>query len=293
MDYTVNIVNLDISSWEPVHKYNAVNYFYRDIMGLSNSICVQIRIHKWFDSHYSAIVAAIIDKYFPDHYDVEIIASESTGILFRNGLLRFFNKSIEPSLVVDETALPVKRISVTEPNELIYYLEYEYFSKDCLPNFSEQVKYYIIENFNELLLNTTVHSGADSIYVSGQFFPNKHKISIMFVDVGIGIVESVNNFLLKNRNGSLSSVDAIKWALRLGNTTKTNIVGGLGLYQVLQLVTKNKGTIEILSGNGLCTYSIDGVNKYQMEHAFHGVSICVTLNTDDSNKYIMSSEKGK
>ena len=74
----------------------------------------------------------------------------------------------------------------------------------------------IAESIYEIFVNAQIHSSTDYIYTCGQFFPRKHKIEFTIVDTGIGFKNAINNRF----NGTLSSIQAMKWALKDGITTK-------------------------------------------------------------------------
>lgn len=63
------------------------------------------------------------------------------------------------------------------------------------------------------------------MYACGQFYPKMNILDFTLSDQGEGIREKVSNFL----NKSISSTEAIQWAMVDGNTTKKNIPGGYGL----------------------------------------------------------------
>ncbi len=75
--------------------------------------------------------------------------------------------------------------------------------------------------------------------------------------------------------------EAILWALKLGNTTKTNLeIGGVGLYFVDKTVRNNRGSMEIISGK--CFFRAE--NQYSgqiikdMRKTFPGTYIVLRFN---------------
>lgn len=288
-NYKRTIIHIDISSWDLKDKYSQICKFYTDVSLADHAGDIEIIINNFFDAHYSAAIAAILNKFFKYDNKVTFKAPQSNSILTRNGLLSFF-QNCDECIDTNNTAIPLRKIKVEFADEFIDYLNLEYFSKIKQPAFSDGAMSRIIENFHELLLNVNDHSQSDSLYISGQFFPNRNVISLLFVDIGLGIPYTVNSYLRQMGENEVSSCEAINWALKQGNSTKNDIARGLGLHQVFQLVKLNGGHIEIISDTGLFIYSGGKINQVELSHSFGGTMVCITLKTDDKTKYFMANE---
>lgn len=85
-----------------------------------------------------------------------------------------------------------------------------------LPRFTPKAKMAIAQVVLEIFTNAVLHTQTNYIYTCGQFFPKKHCIDFSIVDTGVGIRNTVNSGTGRN----LDAVNAIRWALVDGNTTK-------------------------------------------------------------------------
>ena len=161
----------------------------------------------------------------------------------------------------------------------------ELLSRSDLPKMTEQLKKKIAESIYEIFVNAQLHSNSEYIYTCGQFFPRKEKIEFTIVDMGIGFKKPINNRF----NTSLSSIQAIRWALIDGNTTKTDVSGGLGLSLLTEFIKLNKGKFQIISDNGF--YEVgQKENAGFLDSPFPGTIVNMEFSTDDANSYRLSSE---
>ena len=108
----------------------------------------------------------------------------------------------------------------------------------------------------------------------------------MITDLGIGIRNRVCQYL----NESLSSVDAIEWAMKERNTTKPNDSGGLGLAILKSFIALNRGKIQILSGDGFWEFSEKGTDKRFFSNEFPGTAVNICINTNDLAHYRLWDE---
>lgn len=112
-------------------------------------------------------------------------------------------------------------------------------------------------------------------------FPRDHNLNFTIVDTGIGFAKRIE----KDLGYSISSKDAIKWAMVDGNTTKQNVSGGIGLALLKEFILQNKGKIQILSGNAFYELS-NGIEIIQeLNYNFDGSIISMTFKTDDTLSY--------
>ena len=96
--------------------------------------------------------------------------------------------------------------------------------------------------------------------------------------------------LINNRfNSSLSSIQAIKWAIKDGNTTKTDVSGGLGLSLLTEFIKLNGGKFQIISDDGF--YEVGETEQsYTLDAPFPGTVVNMEFRTDDVRSYRLSSE---
>lgn len=90
---------------------------------------------------------------------------------------------------------------------------------------------------------------------------------------------------------NISGEDAIEWAMKKGNTTKTkNISGGLGLDLIYQFIQHNKGKIQIISNDGFWEWHRGMINKKRLSSPFQGTIANLRFNLNDKTYYMLQSE---
>jgi hypothetical protein len=125
------------------------------------------------------------------------------------------------------------------------------------------------------------------VFVCGQFYPQLQRLDLTVADAGVGIRSNVRRHLGQN----ISSVEAIRWALQAGNTTKTGSQpGGVGLKFLTDFIELNAGKIQIVSRFGLyeCNKGADGFLKLTGD--FPGTVVNLEINTADTKAYKLRSE---
>ncbi len=151
---------------------------------------------------------------------------------------------------------------------------------------SSALKKKITESIYEIFINAQIHSETDFIYICGQFFPKKNNIEFTITDTGIGFKNRVNGRFKTN----LSSVQAIKWAINDGHSTKLGISGGIGLAILKDFVIKNKGKIQIISNDGFYQLDAEGEQTGHFSGSFPGTIVNMHFSTDDTTSYLLTDE---
>jgi len=140
----------------------------------------------------------------------------------------------------------------------------------------------------EVFENCATHSKSNlGIFVCGQSFPRLNRLDLTISDAGVGIRTNVRRILDKKT----SSVDAIRWAMKEGNTTKTGSQpGGFGLALLQEFINHNHGKIQIVSRQGYYEFSKEMPIFAKLDADFLGTTINLEINTKDNNSYCLSSE---
>ena len=124
--------------------------------------------------------------------------------------------------------------------------------------------------------------------IGEQYFPNKKRLDFSIADAGIGFRGNVRR---RFNNNNISSIAALQWSLREGNTTRTGVAGGLGLKLLRDFVKLNKGKLQIISRFAYYEYENDLDSFEKMDYEFPGTCVNLEVNTSDSNSYCLKSEK--
>ena len=206
-------------------------------------------------------------------------------ILQKNNFLEYWNiPSVRDS---NGTVMPFRRFKVVEKTLFYSYLQ-QFMSGHSLPVMSELLKKRFIESLLEIFSNAAEHSqGASGIFVCGQYFPSKNRLDFSIADAGIGFRGNVRRRFGRE---DISSVAALEWALKEGNTTRTGVVGGLGLKLLQDFVKLNRGKLQIISRFAYHEYG-EGKNSFEkLNYDFPGTCVNLEVNTADTSSYCLKSE---
>jgi len=248
---------------------------------------INIELQTWFGANMSAVLGGLLDKVsFTNTISVTSNNPATIDILKKNTFLANYGYEIVSD--VNNTAIKYLKLKPAESRYFNLYVLTELLSKTALPTMTEGLRKKIAESIYEIFVNAQIHSGTDYIYTCGQFFPQKHMIEFTIVDVGSGFKKIINKRFSAN-NTSLTSVQAIKWALINGHTTKTDVSGGLGLSLLTEFIKLNKGKFQIISDNGFYELGAEEKSGF-LDAPFPGTIVNMKFRTDDINTYRLSTE---
>lgn len=276
-NYSLKDINTSFSC------YNQFTDLYNKIKDFEFS-SINIDLQKWFGANMSAVLGGILDKI--SNKNTITISSTNINIiniLKRNFFLANYGYGIEP----DRNGTTIKYLKL-KPSESRYFNSYimnDLLSQPNLPQMSSKLKKKIAESIYEIFVNAQTHSCSDFIYTCGQFFPHKSKIEFTIVDMGLGFKKTIN----KNFDTSLSSIQAIKWALKDGNTTKKDIPGGLGLSVLTEFIKLNKGKFQIISDDGFYELGTSERTEF-LDNPFPGTIVNMEFLTNDFHSYDIESK---
>ncbi len=169
---------------------------------------------------------------------------------------------------------------------------------------SPSLKEDIVSRIFELYQNAFGHGILKSkipleVISCGAYDDMAKTITLCIVDLGGGICQNVVDFASRNEKLSMQISDnksALEWALKRGNTTKTDSIvddmpRGVGLDLLKEFVHLNEGSLEIYTND--CKASIDEQGKYQVESLpfnFKGTMALITINCDTKVVYSYENE---
>lgn len=276
-----NISN-DFNSYQQlIHFYNYnKNKMFADI---------ELDLKQFFCANLSAALGAILDKLIINSNNICFtnIDKDVERILKKNDFLSFYGYNSEKDTY--GTTVKYKKILPRDAKYFRNYIEKEFIESNLsnLPNMSMGVKHSIIEAIYEIFVNAQIHSQTEYIYSCGQLFHKNNEIFFTLVDTGITIKDCVNNRF----NSSLTSLQAIKWALEDKNTTKRNITGGIGLAFLKEFIKNNKGLLQIVSNDGYYSFDEKGEQYKLFSGQFPGTIVTIKFRTDDKCHYYLKREK--
>ncbi len=138
--------------------------------------------------------------------------------------------------------------------------------------------YDIATVVSELCQNTFDHNASTAGFVAMQVYGKEEKrfLEIAVSDHGGGLLAT----LLRNpKNGAIrTDLDAIKAAIKLGTSEHDDPTRGTGLYHLLNIAYKHKGSVQIKSGGSKVRYRMDKEEGWAFAvTAIPGVHITVSL----------------
>jgi len=270
-----------------------IDAFFQAHRVTNSTIYIDFQDVNFFDANLCALLGAYIEIFKKANNSVKIInLKNSINIIFRkNEFMNEFNeKAIED---IHSTSIKYKKFQPLDENEFKFYIKNELLGKNDFPSHSIILGQKIIENIFELYENARTHGRCEYIHTCGQYFPKHESKPLRFtiVDRGKNIKENVNDYLADKGGLPLSGSDAIEWAVKKGNTTKSGTIpGGLGLDVIFQFIKLNKGKIQIISSDGYWEYKNDYIDRRKLSGTFDGTIANLEFNLNDINHYSMSDE---
>lgn len=246
--------------------------------------------NKWFEANLLAILGAILNmpQNLTNSYRFTNLSSWQRTTFTINRFLTHYGEVGRPG--PKPTIMTYQKFQPDQDYEFSEYIKRELLAKRNFPGHTFSVGKKINESIFELFENARTHGRCDNIFTCGQFYPNKTpaRIDVTIVDMGKTIKANVNEFL----NGNLSGSEAIEWALKYGNTTKTGTnPGGLGLDIIFDFIKLNNGKIQIVSSDGYWEYRRGDIQTAIFNGFFPGTIANIEFNLDDKNYYLMKGEE--
>jgi len=250
----------------------------------SQYLDIDIQLSRFFSANMSAPLGAILDILGAKN-NISLKADTTIQtILQKNGFLSYHGYPI----VCDNnnTTIQYTRFKRNENAAFAQYVSDKLLNRPELPSFTPKAKTKILQVILEIFVNAMIHTQTEYIYTCGQFYPNKQCIDFSIVDTGTGIRNTVNNRFRENMN----AIQAIKWALIDGNTTKEGVPGGYGLTILQDFLHYNKGCLQIISNNGYYCDANNNKNFRFFSDDFPGTVLNLQIRTDDNNLYRLKNE---
>jgi hypothetical protein len=239
----------------------------------------------FFDANMAAPLGAVLALIADKFNRIEIVRVRPTieSVLRRNGFLT--NYGYKPEEDAGRTTLPFARFQLDDERLFADYLKRQLEGKG-IPRMTEGVGKVSQQSIFEVFQNAVTHSDSRlGIFVCGQFYPHEQRLNITIADAGVGIRSKVQAYL----RSEMSSGDAICWALKGGNTTRTGSrPGGVGLKFLHDFVERNRGKMQIVSGNGFYDYGKGCGTLTQAE--LPGATVNLEINTADTQSYRLDSK---
>lgn len=263
--------------------YNQFAQLYENLQNI-NFEEIEIKLEGWFGANMSAVLGGILDsKSATNGFTITSSKPDIISILQKNSFLA--NYGYRTIADINKTTIQYLKLKSKESLFFNSYVMNELLNRSMFPNMTPLLKKKIAESIYEIFVNAQMHSNSEYIYTCGQFYPKKHEIEFTIVDTGQGFKNSINSRF----NTTLNSLQAIKWAINNGNTTKRDVSGGLGLSILKDFIKMNKGKVQIISDNGF--YEINDTEyERELSYLFPGSIINMKFKTNDTKSYLLAEE---
>lgn len=247
----------------------------------------------FFEANLCAVLATIIEILEKSGKVVKLINfnNKVETILRKNEFLfQFGYEKIYDSYATSIRYQKFDPKDKLDDNNFEDYIKEQLLSKNDFPSHSRLLGKHITLRIFELYENARTHGSCDYIHACGQYFPRKPEkpLNVTIVDTGKNLQENISEFL----EYDMPAVDAIEWAMKKGNTTKTgDISGGLGLDLIFQFIQHNKGKIQIISSDGFWEWHRGKSTKKKLNHPFNGTIANLRFNLNDRTHYKLIEEE--
>ena len=245
---------------------------------------------EWIEANLCAILGAIIIHNKKKGAKFEFINLNNTylnQVIKNNGFLELI-KGVKQTKYRN-SSIPFREFNMTNENEVEEYIYGNVLLSSKVPKMSEGAKKKIYRSIFEIYQNSLMHSGADKIYVCGQFYNYKERMALTMVEIGNTFKYNVVNH--KDKFKLFTGKESIEWAVESGNTTKQEgEPGGLGLDLIRDFLRKNGGKLQIKSDDGYweekkgIIFASDSLNPFQ------GSIVNIEFNLFDKQSYTTAEE---
>lgn len=266
-----------------------ISIYYNLFQSEENNLFLNFKNTTWFEANLSAVLGAICSLIVEQKKNIKIINLNSIleNIFGINGFLAEFGGEFLPDK--KGTVITYCKYTPYEDIEFMEYIRNELLSKPDFPKHSRLLGKKINESIFELFENARTHGHCKSIFTCGQYYPGKTPkcLDMTIVDMGKTIKSNVNKYL----NQELSGSEAIEWAMKYGNTTKTgDVSGGLGLDIIFEFIKMNNGKIQIVSSDGYWEFRKGDIETKLFDRPFPGTIVNIEFNLEDKGFYQLSKE---
>lgn len=188
-----------------------------------------------------------------------------------------------------------EHLNLLDADNIAMHLNHDWLSNDKL-NISRDLKEAILTRIFEIFMNAYGHGVSIQeisrlgVYSCGQYDKKEKKLNISVLDFGPGIVKNV----LKSNTHIYDNVEAMKWALIRGNTTRTDSEGldiprGLGFDLLREFVAVNGGEMRVYSNDVQAVVLNGSFEVKKIKSNLRGTLVSIKINCDNRH-YCFKSE---
>jgi hypothetical protein len=286
------VIRIPKSLKTDIEGFGFLTNLYYEIKG-NKKVVLDFSECTWLEANLCAILGSIVHIYKNQkvQFKIENIDNQSflKNTFENNGFLNLFEKRGNLPIDKRHSGIPFSIYDMKNENEFEDYIYKYILSASKIPEMSEGAKRKIFRSIFELFQNSVMHSGAEELYVCGQYYTNKGRMALTMVEYGNTFKQNVSNHSPNYIN--YSGVDCLNWAVKSGNTTKSKTeAGGLGLDIIREFLKLNQGKLQINSADGYWEEKKGAIFVSECEYDFPGSIVNIEFNLRDKNSYITKEE---
>lgn len=256
-----------------------------------NKFILDLKDVKWFEANLCAILGAIIDVNSSHGAKFEFVNFQNSYListLRNNGFLELLT-GVKSQTQKSNSGIPFKAFDMKNEEEVEKYIYDFVLLSNKVPKMTEGAKRKIFRSIFELYQNAVMHSGAEKIYVCGQYYVNKKRMALTMVEIGRTFKNNVIAY--KKEFAHFNGVQCLEWAVLSGNTTKSSHeTGGLGLDLIREFLRHNQGKLQIRSADGYWEEKKGITFASLCTNTFAGSVVNIEFNLRDANSYFTKEE---
>jgi len=252
-----------------------------------DTIWIDFSKNNRFDANLLAILWSILDLARWKQNNIKLInLKDKQRFLFkRNNFLTYFWE--DKLRDFNKTTIEYRKFVIEQIELFVIYINNWLLTREGIPELSLWLKKEISRNIVEIYNNAQIHWESDNVICCGQYFPKKGMLKFTIVNTGYSIHQKVEKFL----GQSITSEDAIEWAVTPWNSTKKWLPWGLGYQFVRAFLRKNWWELIVSSGSWF--WQEDQywrITKWNLNWKFPWTIVSFTINMNDNKSYILKSE---
>lgn len=221
------------------------------ILNSNNNIQIDATKCEYIGATCLAILSSVVliaDKYIKIRFTRK---SKLLNTLLKNGFINIKYRIGENNII------PLNKIENEDDARAIIN---KLIESSKLKKLDKERKDTLYSKIYEIPNNALTHSYSEYGIVCHGYYNNKNTFTFSIYDLGIGIPESVRRY---KRDEGLSSVNALRWALEKGNSTKiTDYPRGIGFTILEEFRKEFKGKITIITEDIMYTTKKNGGTNY-------------------------------
>lgn len=246
-----------------------------------------------FESNMAAVLGSILQDLMCRGYNIFVTFPKAISVRRNLSRCKFLKAFDVKSLSMEkENYLEYKMFSRAESDNFKFYVRDQLMTKQKFPAHSEMAGILIQESILEIFVNAREHGECNEIFCCGEYFGKYYPpvLNMTIVDRGNTIWRTVNKFLYRKNNITLDQWEAISWAMKKGNTTKS-FPGGLGLSRLKNFIKVNQGSLQIVSDIAMIEFSNGMEKRSQLNMPFEGTIVTMKFNFNENQKYYRAKEE--